>query len=183
MTSGKAYEVEVYDVARDGRAGAVSLFIDSNVTTFIDGWDPVYMIDEFFTSMDEENGTVEKIQAYSLNGAQELTLKEGVSTAGLGKGDLIRCGIDFSGKVDNIETVLSLRQSAGKPFMSHTAFTGSYWFYFGEVIHTEGNTAFVRLNDDGTDTRYFDFSRRCPADATICTTERRKRSQSWTWPT
>ena len=159
MTSGKAYEVEVYDVARDGRAGAVSLFIDSNVTTFIDGWDPVYMIDEFFTSMDEENGTVEKIQVYSLNGAQELTLKEGVSTAGLGKGDLIRCGIDFSGKVDNIETVLSLRQSAGKPFMSHTAFTGSYWFYFGEVIHTEGNTAFVRLNEDGTDTRYFDFSR------------------------
>ena len=157
LTSGVEYQVAIYDIASDGMAGAAYLCFDGELSTYIDGWSPVYMIDEVTTALDAEGATIQKIYAYTLNGRTELILKDTVSADGLQKGDLIRCGIDSRGQVDNIEIVFRPREHT-EPYMSHENFTASYWFWYGQVQRIDGNVAYVSMNAQGTDKRYFDLT-------------------------
>ena len=157
MTSGMEYTFSAYDVARNGVAGAITVYVDGDVTSAIDGWAPVYMVDDVGEILDEE-GNVEKVlYTYSLSGATELRILDGVDVSGIKRGNLIRCGINFDGKVDNIVEIFNV-DAKSEPTKSHSKFGASYWFWFGEVVYTEGNVACVRLNEDGTEKRFFSFA-------------------------
>ena len=157
LVSGLSYEISAYDVGRNGAAGAAVIYIDGKSSSAIDGWAQVYMFDTLVSALDDDGEPVQKVWAYSLNGLEKLTLREDIKMDGFQKGDLVRFGISFDGKVDNVETVLKQASITG-PYKSHDTFTASYWFWLGKVVHTEGNVACVQMNADGTEQRYFDVS-------------------------
>ena len=157
LVSGQTYKISAYNMARSGEADVICIKKDVDAPSTINTWDPPYLIEKITNVMNSEEEIVQKATAYSLSGKTELVCEKAGMLDGYQAGDVIRCGFNMKNAVNNVEKVLT-RSTMKTPFMSHSNFTYSYWFYYGKVVSVEGNIVCVSLNADDTDLRYFDLS-------------------------
>ena len=160
------YDVELYNVKRNGLASTAVVYVNSKITGFIDGWDPIYLIKNSTKVFGDDEEIYDVLHAYSLNGEVDLIVdnKFDIDISSVNPGDIIRVGKSYNGRVNFIEPIMSVNKT-DKPFKSSNNFTGSYWFWFGKVVYAEDNMMYVDFSEDDTEKLYFDvtepFASRC----------------------
>lgn len=156
LISGEAYDFAIYDIARNGVAGAAYVIADAEAPGAIPTWADIYMVEEKRNALNSEGDESTKLLLIGRDGKKSVFCKDDIGKD-IKRGEVIRIGQNPKGEVNSIEHLL--KTSGYKtPFKSSENFTTSYWFYYGKVNYYEGNTVSVSLAADDSDTRFFNLS-------------------------
>lgn len=118
----------------------------------------VSLIESVRRALDDDGISAVRMACWKQNVRTEVFFADSVSVNGtsysaasiasiLGKGDCIRIGTDFSGRVDTVELLLDMSESdptMGKPNPSNTDFTAKFRTIYGKVIERDGNNILIR---------------------------------------